>query len=256
MIHFVFTGLGRTSHISQLAAFDGDDTFNQYIVPGARISEKASTITGLTFDFCDNQMYHHGNPVESKDIKLVLLEFIDFIRKKEKPILFGHNIAAFDIPILLHHLKQHSLLSEFLLHIIGCIDTLKLAKRKFKKTEFGNHKQQTLVKELVGSEYDAHDACADVSSLFLLLDHLEYSEKDIFPFNATLLADSFNPLTRSAIISKPMARKLANCGLCLKHLKLAFERGSESGLKSVLSEHGLSVKTVNTISKYFHRTEE
>ena len=64
-----FTGLGRTSHITQLAAFDGDDTFNQYIVPGARISEKASTITGLTFDFCDNQMYHHGNPVESKDIK-------------------------------------------------------------------------------------------------------------------------------------------------------------------------------------------
>ena len=98
-----------------------------------------------------------------------------------------------------------------------------------------------------------NDACAIVSSLFLLLDHLEYSEKDIFPFNATLLADSYNPLTRSVIISKPMARKLANCGLCLKHFKLAFD---ESGLKSVLSEHGFSVKTVNTISKYFHRTEE
>ena len=126
-----------------------------------------------------------------------------------------------------------------------------MAKRKFKTTEFGNHKQQTLVKELVGSEYDAHDACADVSSLFLLLDHLEYSEKDIFLFNATLLVDSFNPLTRSAVISK-----LANCGLCLKHLKLAFDRGSESGMKSVLSEHGFSVKTVNTISKYFNRTEE
>ena len=76
LIHFVFTGLSRTSHITQLAAFDGDDTFNQYIVPDERISEKASTIPGLTFDFCDNQMYHHGNPVESKDIKLVLLEFM------------------------------------------------------------------------------------------------------------------------------------------------------------------------------------
>ena len=126
-------------------------------------------------------MYNHGNPVERKDIKSVLLEFIDFIRKKEKPNLFGLNIAAFDIPILLHHLKQHSLLFEFLLHIIGCMNTLKLAKRKFKKTEFSNYKQQTLVKELVGSECDAHDACADVSSLFLLLDHPDYSEKDIFP---------------------------------------------------------------------------
>ena len=108
---------------------------------------------------------------------------------------------------------------------------------------------------MVGSEYDAHDACADVSHLFLLLDHLEYSEKDIFAFNATLLADFFNPLTRSAIISKTMARKLANCGLCLMHLKLAFDRGSESGLKSMLSKHGFSVKTVNTISKYFNNTD-
>ena len=73
------------SHITQLAAFDGDETFNQYIVPGARISEKASTITGITFGFCDNQMYHHGNPVESKDIKKFYKSSLTLSGKRRNP---------------------------------------------------------------------------------------------------------------------------------------------------------------------------
>ncbi|CAC5403325.1 unnamed protein product [Mytilus coruscus] len=185
------TGLSRKSDITQLAAFEGTTVFNEYVSPREVISPKVSELTGLTFDFSCDQMYHHGKPVESRDIQIVLLEFIDFISKKKKPILFGHNIAAFDIHILMNKLRQHSLLSEFMLHIYRCIDTIKLARRKFKTKDIGNHKQQTLVTKLLGIEYDAHNACADVTSLFQLLEHFEYSEKDVFPFNAALLTDSY-----------------------------------------------------------------
>ncbi|XP_071162389.1 uncharacterized protein [Mytilus edulis] len=126
------TGLSRKSDITQLAAFDGTTVFNEYVSPREVISPKSSEVTGLTFDFSCDQMYHHGKPVKSRDIQIVLLEFIEFISKKKKPILFGHNIASFDIPILMNKLRQHSLLSEFMLHIYGCIDTIKLARRKFK----------------------------------------------------------------------------------------------------------------------------
>ncbi|CAC5355730.1 unnamed protein product [Mytilus coruscus] len=229
------------SDITQLAAFDGTTVFNEYVSPREVISPKVSELTGLTFDFSCDQMYHHGKPVESRDIQIVLLEFIDFISKKKKPILFGHNIAAFDIPILMNKLRQQSLLSEFMLHIYGCIDTIKLARRKFKTKDIGNHKQQTLVTKLLGIEYDAHNACADVTSLFQL-EHFEYSEKDVFPFNAALLTDSYIPLIRASHITKLTARRLAHSGLCLKHLQLAFNRDSENGLKSILLEHGFNAK--------------
>ncbi|XP_063420899.1 protein PML-like [Mytilus trossulus] len=250
------TGLSRKSDITQLAAFDGTTVFNQYVSPREVISPKSSEITGLTFDFSCDQMYHHGKPVKSRDIQIVLLEFIEFISKKKKPILFGHNIASFDIPILMNKLLQHSLLSEFMLHIYGCIDTIKLARRKFKTKDIGNHKQQTLVTKLLGVEYDAHNACADVTSLFQLLAHFEYSEKDVFPFNSALLTDSYIPLIRASRITKLTARRLAHSGLCLKHLQLAFNRDSENGLKSILLEHGFNAKTVTCFTKYFTCTEE
>ncbi|CAG2189198.1 unnamed protein product [Mytilus edulis] len=232
------TGLSRKSDITQLAAFDGTTVFNEYVSPREVISPKSSEITGLTFDFSCDQMYHHGKPVKSRDIQIVLLEFIDFISKKKKPILFGHNIASFDIPILMNKLRQHSLLSEFMLHIYGCIDTIKLARRKFKTKDIGNHKQQTLVTKLLGVEYDAHNACADVTSLFQLLEHFEYSEKDVFPFNSALLTDSYIPLIRASRITKLTARHLAHSGLCLKHLQLAFNRDiSRQQLINSADEH-------------------
>ncbi|CAC5411937.1 unnamed protein product [Mytilus coruscus] len=175
------TGLSRKSDITQLAAFDGTTVFNEYVSPREAISPKVSELTGLTFDFSCDQMYHHGKPVESRDIQIVLLKFIDFISKRRNPFFLVITLLKFDIPILMNKLRQHSLLSEFLLHIYGCIDTIKLARRKFKTKDIGNHKQKkTLVTKLLGIEYDAHNACADVTSLFQLLEHFEYSERMFF----------------------------------------------------------------------------
>ena len=201
-------------------------------------------------------MYHHGKPVDSKDSRIVLLEFIDFLHRKKKPLLFGHNIASFDIPVLLNKLREHGLLAEFMLHIVGCVDTLKLARRKYKTSELENFKQQTLASKLLGITYNAHDASADVTTLFQLLKHLDHSDNDVFPFNITILTDSFLPLVRSAKITNQTSRKLAHSGLCLKHLELAYKRDSENGLKSVLLEHGFNKKTVTAFLKYFTATEE
>ena len=67
-------GLSRQSDITQLAAFDGKEAFNNYIMPRKVITATASSITGLFFDFNTNQIYHHGSPVDSKGLHTVLLE--------------------------------------------------------------------------------------------------------------------------------------------------------------------------------------
>jgi hypothetical protein len=61
------------------------------------LSQPISTsIKGLSFDFNVNHMYHHGEHVNSEHLHTVLL---NLLRKKDEPILFGHNIAAYDAPI-------------------------------------------------------------------------------------------------------------------------------------------------------------
>ncbi|CAG2208762.1 unnamed protein product [Mytilus edulis] len=53
MTHIYFdieaTGLGRTSHITQISARRGLETFSKYILPAREITPKAAEVTGLTF---------------------------------------------------------------------------------------------------------------------------------------------------------------------------------------------------------------
>lgn len=113
-------------------------------------------------------MFSGGQEVECIDIRLALLKLIDYVSKRENPILVGHNVLSFDIPILSKKLQEHGLLQEFLRHVSDCLDTLRLARKLFNKETVGNYKQQTLVQVLLGKSYQAHDALTDVKNLYEL----------------------------------------------------------------------------------------
>ncbi|XP_063442586.1 uncharacterized protein LOC134722883 [Mytilus trossulus] len=95
------TGLSRKSDLTQLAAFDGTTVFNEYVSPREVISPKSSEITGLTFDFSCDQMYHHGKPVKSRDKKdvfpfssaLLIDSYIPLIRASHITKLTGRRLA-------------------------------------------------------------------------------------------------------------------------------------------------------------------
>ena len=79
-------------------------------------------------------------------------------------ILVGHNIARFDIPVLLNSCKTVGISLDT--SVKGCIDTLNIAGRLFTKgKDVSNFKQNTLVTELLNQTYDAHNAVADVEAL-------------------------------------------------------------------------------------------
>lgn len=125
-------------------------------------------MTGLKYDFESGCMFSGGQELECIDIRLALLKLIDYVSKREKPILVGHNVLSFDIPILSKKLQEHGLLQEFLRHVSDCLDTLRLARKLFNKETVGNYKQQTLVQVLLGKSYQAHDALTDVKNLYEL----------------------------------------------------------------------------------------
>ena len=94
-----FLRLYRNADMTQLAAYDEKHSFNQYVSPN-------KYITGISYSFDKKQMYDHGQPVESIDLKPALLKFIEFISAHNSPVLVGHNISTNDNHILCKQLKQ------------------------------------------------------------------------------------------------------------------------------------------------------
>ncbi|XP_076445543.1 DNA polymerase III PolC-type-like [Babylonia areolata] len=160
------TGLDPTCHITQIAAQSGQDrTFSSFVLPEKPISLEAQAITGITC--VDQQMYHHGDAVESLTITRALEAFIAFLGE-EPVVLIGHNIKTFDCPRLLNALTACGLVERFGRAVHGFVDTLPLFREICPRA--ANHRQPTLVRHYLGKEYPAHDAREDVKALQQVVD--------------------------------------------------------------------------------------
>ncbi|CAG2250117.1 unnamed protein product [Mytilus edulis] len=251
------TGLGRNSDIIQIAAKSYSNSFNRYVIPRVDIQIEASKITGITYSHGTNKMYVRGQIVEPVSLHKALLDFIHFLKEQNQPIILGHNICNFDIPVIVNKLKEYNLFSTFCKTVKGFIDTMKVARKYIPKHDVENFKQQTLVKQFVGENYLAHNAIEDVDSLKTLYDSklaLLVKSDDVFAISYHNCMDSYSGLLSSKIVSRPVCIQLAKDGISLKHLKLASVR-DVNGLKFVLQDHKIPPKSVKCIQDFF-QTEE
>jgi hypothetical protein len=49
-------------------------------------------------------LYYKGEPVAATTPLDALVQFLDFVQMFQKPILVGHNVKNFDVPILYNQL--------------------------------------------------------------------------------------------------------------------------------------------------------
>ncbi|CAL8358391.1 unnamed protein product [Lota lota] len=157
------TGLGQACEIVQLAAVSGSNSINLYTVPRCRIQSGAAKVTG--FRVRRHRLFLNRQPVLTNSLKEVILSFIAFLRMLGRPILIGHNIRRFDCPLLLRALDELHLRVEFQSTITGCLDTLPLARDICKDSGLQSFRQEYLVRELLGVDYNAHNALEDVRAL-------------------------------------------------------------------------------------------
>ncbi|CAL8323183.1 unnamed protein product [Gadus morhua 'NCC'] len=157
------TGLGHACEIVQLAAVSGCNSINLYTVPRCRMQSRAAKVTG--FRVRRHRLFLNRQPVLTNSLKDVFLSFMAFLRMLGRPILIGHNIRRFDCPVLLRALDELDLRVEFQSIITGCLDTLPLARDICKDNGYKSFRQENLVRELLGVDYDAHNALEDVRSL-------------------------------------------------------------------------------------------
>lgn len=251
MTHIYFdieaTGLGRTSHITQISARRGLETFSKYILPAREITPTAAEVTGLTFQ--NGSLYLLDKIVPAVGVKEGLTGFISFLEKSTNNVIFGHNIYNYDCPVLYNALDNCSLLDDFQSKIVGFVDTLKLFKLSF--PNLGSYSQCKLCDTLINLSYDAHNAEDDVNALFRLVNEkidnftdvqkVFQSELSVFYNYVSLKQMNKNvPSLKQMLDDKVVTKRTANCiarsGLNLSHLRLAYSRNGRTGIKDIFSE--------------------
>ncbi|VDI06186.1 Hypothetical predicted protein [Mytilus galloprovincialis] len=160
------TGLSRKSDITQIAAFSKSVNFSTYIFPSQPISKEASEVTQIFVN--GNKMFHNSTAVQYKLAHEALTDFIIFLSSfPHKCILVGHNIKSFDTHVLYNQLRIYNMWNEFCLHVCAFCDTLDLFKSVV--PGMSSYSQTSLVKELLGETYDAHNAIHDTKVLYKLV---------------------------------------------------------------------------------------
>lgn len=86
--------LGNNTEILQIAATDGSEDFNVYVLPQHRISPAASAVNKLTF--LHGTLFYDGRPVTALSISDALKEFVSWLRTKAPCMLLAHNAKSFD----------------------------------------------------------------------------------------------------------------------------------------------------------------
>ena len=123
--------------------------------------------------------------MDSKSAKEGLKSFVEWLKAKEMPVvLFDHNAKSFDCKRLIFSLQKCDLLNSFQSCVVGFVDTLMLFKSIMPHRN--KYSQESLVSDLLGISYSAHDSLDDVGALQRLLSWKEVNEKAIIKSSFTL----------------------------------------------------------------------
>jgi len=250
------TGFSRQDDdIIQIAATCEGRSFDSYVMPTKPIPPKVTEITGITQSH--GQMFYKRKPVKSTSKINALVMFMDYLKLQPNPILVGHNIGAFDIPIITNKLKDHGLFAVFTSIVSGYLDTLPIAKTKYPKGsedgEVPNHKQETLVKTLLHMEYEAHNAIGDVIALErlykekLTLDVNELSSA-LISFTYTECLETLKPIRDAGCLTLDMAKRCARASLGYQQLQLAYKRHGISDIFREPSQDGVLVSKAQSVA--------
>ena len=237
------------------------DSFNRYILPEGQISKIITNVTGISVRRKSGirTLFHKDTQVPSVDSETAISDFIAFLRGRNcATVLVAHNCKAFDSRHLIHAVQNANLLDNFKEVVIGFCDTLPYfrsksdnATKKKSNDSRGGNDLSTLYRTVFKEEFEAHNAVADVRAVKRLLNE-STSKTDLLKYCNSLedyISDTYWLDSRhenlktlqillqqpNAIISKGIAEKIAGSGLKYNHLKLAFSRDEEEGIKSLLS---------------------
>ena len=249
------TGLEETAEITQISAWHTtDNTFNKYVIPSKSIPKAVSELTGLAIKYVhgERRMFLKDNEVDAAASCAGLSSFIQWLENLpgQEKILLAHNCKRFDMKLLLKALEETHLSSYFQSTCAGFVDTLPLLRTELPGRP--SYKLSSIYKDIVGNEFDCHNALADAEALAKIMTQLNIPEERILNYSMTTVSGvdyiynrkriSENlkviedKLCRSGTITKSMAKKICESGLNYRYLKTAHQRDITNGIRAILTE--------------------
>lgn len=153
------------NNIIEIAALDNEGNSFETLTnnDGKPVSKKITEITNISTDML----------VGKPDIKSSVLDFIKFIKPRDKPVyLIGHNIQCFDLPFIKAHCKKY----EIRLPKFYVLDTLRMSQLVL--NEYRNN-LQSLCKLFGIDNLNAHRAMSDAQATMQIYKYLlEFFRKE------------------------------------------------------------------------------
>ena len=237
-------------HITQIAAIEpgSKSTFDSYIIPTIPISPEAQQITGIV-KTGPTTMAVHGQPVQPLQTTSALEKFVTWLNKFSNVVLVAHNGRRFDFPVLVSAFLKGGNVNQLLSSVCGFVDSLTVFRKKYPGR--ASYQQELLVRDLLKSSYDAHNAIGDVDSLGRLIANTNMSVKDLLvhsftpqaSYNSMLFnreksknVSTLDILVAKGVCKRASAENIAGSGLQLCHLRTIYQRQGEDGLLNTFTE--------------------
>ncbi|XP_053388278.1 uncharacterized protein LOC128551445 [Mercenaria mercenaria] len=251
----VTSNVGDHAEIVQLSAVCGDSHFTKFVLPKGDIHVKATAVNGLEVRIVKEKKYlfQDNQEVESCDVSMAFSEFLAWLNSLSdgKVILAAHNGKVFDMKFLLKYVTETNCFNLFCKNVYGFIDTLPLLRKL--KPRMKSYKLTNLYEQTFGVTFEAHDALHDAKALqYIIKDRsIAFKEMESYILTATeavnyllnrrhsraCAAEMENELCKNEkVITCSMAKKISESGLSYDHLKTAYLRDPENGIKLLLSE--------------------
>ena len=162
----------------------------------------------------------------------------------------GRNADKFDSKHLWRIIHTNKITDDFS-SLIGFIDTLPLCRSL--KPQEKTHRQEAVYERVIGGKYNAHNAMGDIVALTDILKKLVGTKPSTYYHNYSLSSEyvskrhehllirssnlpSLQVLIQNNVLSESMAKKIADSGLNYSHIKLAYDRNGDDGIKDLFTE--------------------
>ena len=153
----------RRVHIVQLCARHGSNEYTRYVTPVRPIEGTAELINGISFNSHTRVMTYKQTQVRHISLHKALLDFLHFVSAIKNPVLVAHNGKKYDFIVLYRVAALTRLLPQFQSSVYGFLDTLPLCRKLV--PGHGRHSLKKLYADLVGGNFEAHDARNDCIAL-------------------------------------------------------------------------------------------
>ena len=234
------------TEICQIAATDGLDEFNVYIVPKGHITSGASAVNKLWKK--RGILYQGEERVNAVYLNEGLSRLVAWLQLRMPCLLIAHNARTFDARHLLNAVAACKKMQEFSQKVLGFSDSLTAFRERFPERK--TYAQTSLAKDLLDATYNAHNALDDARMLQKLVS--KFISDDLLlkhSFTVSWYRDylshsrmtqenmkSLKPLLKAGKVSEGMAMKIARSGLRMNHMEFAYQNGGVENLCGVLTE--------------------